>query len=226
MGKYVELHDAYMSVRESLNHAALAQNLDMNILWVHSTDLEKGKSLEILEKADGILVPGGFGSRGIEGKIAAARFAREHKKPFFGLCLGMQLMVVEFGRYVYNDDTVNSTEFDRTTNYPVIDLMPDQQHITNLGGTMRLGLYPCKLTPNTIAASSYQNEMVEERHRHRFEFNNKFRSDFENNGMCFSGLSPDEKLVEIVEIKDHPFMLANPVSPGIFIPAQPTAPPI
>ncbi|MAT43081.1 MAG: CTP synthetase [Anaerolineaceae bacterium] len=213
VGKYVELHDAYMSVREALNHAALSQNLDMNILWVHSTDLEKGKSLEILEKADGILVPGGFGSRGIEGKIAAARYAREYKKPFFGLCLGMQLMVVEFGRHVYNDDTANSTEFDRTTNYPVIDLMPDQQHLTNLGGTMRLGLYPCKLTPKSIAASAYQTEMVEERHRHRFEFNNKFRIDFEKNGMCFSGLSPDGKLVEIVELKDHPFMVATQFHP-------------
>jgi CTP synthase len=213
VGKYVELHDAYMSVREALNHAALAQNLDMNILWVHSTDLEKGKSLDILEKADGILVPGGFGSRGIEGKIAAARYAREHKKPFFGLCLGMQLMVVEFGRHVYNDDTANSTEFDRTTNYPVIDLMPDQQHLTNLGGTMRLGLYPCKLTPKSIAADAYQTEMVEERHRHRFEFNNKFRADFEKNGMCFSGLSPDGKLVEIVELIDHPFMVATQFHP-------------
>ncbi len=213
VGKYVELHDAYMSVREALNHAALSQNLDMNILWVHATDLEKGKSLEILEKADGIIVPGGFGSRGIEGKIIAARYAREHQKPFFGLCLGMQLMVIEFARFIYNDDTANSTEFDRATSYPIIDLMPDQQHISNLGGTMRLGLYPCQLTPGSIAAKAYQSALVEERHRHRFEFNNKFRADFEKHGMCFSGLSPDGKLAEIVELKDHPFMLATQFHP-------------
>ncbi|PKO17280.1 MAG: CTP synthase [Chloroflexi bacterium HGW-Chloroflexi-10] len=213
VGKYVELHDAYMSVRESLNHAALSLNLDLDIDWIHSADLEKGKSFNLLEEADGILVPGGFGSRGIEGKINAARFARTNKKPYLGLCLGMQLMVVEFGRYVFNDESVNSTEFDRTTTHPVIDLMPDQQHITDLGGTMRLGLYPCDLKPGSKAALAYQQERVEERHRHRFEFNNKFRSIFEENGMIFSGLSPDGKLVEIAEIKDHPFMLATQFHP-------------
>ncbi len=213
VGKYVELHDAYMSVRESLNHAALNLNLDMNIEWVHSTDLEKGKSLEVLERVDGILVPGGFGSRGIEGKINAARFARENKKPYFGLCLGMQLMVVEFARNIFNDDTANSTEFERNTVFPVIDLMPDQHHITNMGGTMRLGLYPCQLKPNSIAAEAYQQDLIEERHRHRFEFNNKFREDFESHGMIFSGLSPDGRLVEIVELKDHPFMLATQFHP-------------
>jgi len=213
VGKYVELHDAYMSVRESLNHAALSLNLDLDIDWIHSADLEKGKSFNLLEEADGILVPGGFGSRGIEGKINAARFARTNKKPYLGLCLGMQLMVVEFGRHVFNDESVNSTEFDRTTTHPVIDLMPDQQHITDLGGTMRLGLYTCNLKPGSKAALAYQQERVEERHRHRFEFNNKFRSIFEENGMIFSGLSPDGKLVEIAEIKDHPFMLATQFHP-------------
>ena len=208
VGKYVELHDAYMSVREALNHAALSLNLDLDIEWVHSADLEKGKAFEKFEKADGILVPGGFGSRGIEGKIAAARYARENNKPFFGLCLGMQTMVIEFGRFVYDDDKANSTEFDRTTSYPIIDLMPDQQHITNMGGTMRLGLYPCQLTPGSKAAAAYKTDLVEERHRHRFEFNNKFREKFEEAGVIFSGLSPDGKLVEIVELKEHPFMLA------------------
>jgi CTP synthase len=213
VGKYVELHDAYMSVREALNHAAIYQELDLDIDWIHSSDLEKGKHFSQLELADGIIVPGGFGSRGIEGKISAARFARENKVPYLGLCLGMQLMVVEFGRYIFNDETVNSSEFDHTTSYPVIDLMPDQQHITDLGGTMRLGLYPCKLQPNTIAKESYGVDLVEERHRHRFEFNNRYREEYQKNGMVFSGLSPDGKLVEIVEIQDHPFMLATQFHP-------------
>ncbi len=213
VGKYVELHDAYMSVREALNHAAVFENLDLDIDWIHSSDLEKGKYLDNLAEADGIIVPGGFGSRGVEGKIAAARFARTHKKPYLGLCLGMQLMVVEFGRFIFNDESVNSSEFDHSTLYPVIDLMPDQQHITDLGGTMRLGLYPCQLQAGSIAKDAYQTDMVEERHRHRFEFNNRFRDDFEKNGMRFSGLSPDGKLVEIVELKDHPFMVATQFHP-------------
>jgi CTP synthase len=213
VGKYVELHDAYMSVREALNHAAVNQNLDLDIDWIHSSELEKGKSFNLLSEADGIIVPGGFGSRGVEGKIAAARFARVHKKPFLGLCLGMQLMVVEFGRFIFNDESVNSFEFDCTTPHPVIDLMPDQQHITDMGGTMRLGLYPCHLQPDTLAQDAYQAESVEERHRHRFEFNNRYREIFEKNGMVFSGLSPDGKLVEIAEIKDHPFMLATQFHP-------------
>jgi CTP synthase len=213
VGKYVELHDAYMSVREALSHAAFNQGLDLDISWIHSSDLEKGKFFDVLAETDGIIIPGGFGSRGVEGKIAAARFARINKKPFLGLCLGMQLMVVEFGRFILNDETVNSSEFDHSTSFPVIDLMPDQQHITDMGGTMRLGLYPCQLQPDTIAYAAYQTVMVEERHRHRFEFNNRFREIFEKNGMVFSGLSPDGKLVEIAEIKDHPFMLATQFHP-------------
>lgn len=213
IGKYVELHDAYMSVREALNHAAFNQELDLDIDWIHSSDLEKGKNLSQLEEADGIIVPGGFGSRGIEGKIIATKFARENKTPFLGLCLGMQLMVVEFGRFIFGDETVNSSEFDHATKYPVIDLMPDQQHITDMGGTMRLGLYPCQLQQYTIAKAAYQTDLIEERHRHRFEFNNRFRDFYEENGMVFSGLSPDGKLVEIVEIKDHPFMLATQFHP-------------
>ena len=213
VGKYIELHDAYMSVREALNHAALSLGLDIEINWVHSADLEKDKNKEILENCDGILVPGGFGSRGIEGKIIAVKYARELKKPFFGLCLGMQLMVVEFGRFIFKDEIVNSTEFDPSTQFPVIDLMPDQQHISNLGGTMRLGLYPCKLLSGSIAEKSYKKTKVEERHRHRFEFNNKYREIFAQNGMIFSGLSPDDNLVEIIELKDHPFMLATQFHP-------------
>jgi len=213
IGKYVELHDAYMSVREALNHAAFNQELDLDIDWIHSSDLEKGKNLSQLEEADGIIVPGGFGSRGIEGKIIATKFARENKTPFLGLCLGMQLMVVEFGRFIFDDETVNSSEFDHATKYPVIDLMPNQQHITDMGGTMRLGLYPCQLQQNTIAKEAYQTDLIEERHRHRFEFNNRFRDFYDENGMVFSGLSPDGNLVEIVEIKDHPFMLATQFHP-------------
>jgi len=213
VGKYVELHDAYMSVREALYHAAFNQELDLDIDWIHSSDLEKGKNLSQLEEADGIIVPGGFGSRGIEGKIIATKFARENKIPFLGLCLGMQLMVVEFGRFIFDDETVNSSEFDHATKYPVIDLMPNQQHITDMGGTMRLGLYPCQLQQNTIAKEAYQTDLIEERHRHRFEFNNRFRDIYDENGMVFSGLSPDGNLVEIVEIKDHPFMLATQFHP-------------
>ncbi len=213
VGKYIELHDAYMSVREALNHAALSLGLDIEINWVHSADLEKDKNKEILENCDGILVPGGFGSRGIEGKIFAVKYAREFKKPFLGLCLGMQLMVVEFGRFIFKDEIVNSTEFDPSTQFPVIDLMPDQQHISDLGGTMRLGFYPCKLLPGSIALKSYDKPKVEERHRHRFEFNNKYREIFAQNGMVFSGLSPDDNLVEIIELKDHPFMLATQFHP-------------
>jgi len=213
VGKYVELHDAYMSVREALKHAGLNLGVDVDIRWVLSTELERGKGWELLEGVDGILVPGGFGSRGIEGKIQAVRYARTHKIPFFGLCLGMQLMVVEFGRHIFNSEQVNSTEFDRSTPYPVIDLMPDQQHITDMGGTMRLGLYPCILQPGTIAAQAYGTDRIDERHRHRFEFNNVYREQYEQAGMRFSGLSPDGKLVEIVELADHPFMLATQFHP-------------
>ena len=213
IGKYVELHDAYMSVREALKHAALHLGVEVEILWVHSADLERGKLVEEIQQADGILVPGGFGSRGIEGKILAAKIARTEKIPYLGLCLGMQLMVVEFGRHILGDDTTNSTEFDRTTTNPVIDLMPDQEHITDMGGTMRLGLYPCQLQPGSIAHQAYQADLVQERHRHRFEFNNAYRKPFEQGGMQFSGLSPDGHLVEISELKDHPFMVGTQFHP-------------
>lgn len=213
VGKYVELHDAYMSVREALKHAAMAHGLDVEILWVHSTDLEKGRSLEMIEDADGIIVPGGFGERGIEGKILASRFARENQIPYLGLCLGMQVMVIEFARHVLETDEVNSTEFDMATSHPVIDLMPDQRAITDMGGTMRLGLYPCVLQPGTTAAAAYQEDVVQERHRHRFEFKNSYRESLNEAGMDFSGLSPDGRLVEIAEMRDHPFMLGTQFHP-------------
>lgn len=213
VGKYVELHDAYMSVREALKHAALSLGVEVNIDWVHSAELEKGRCWDVLERADGILVPGGFGSRGIEGKIQGIRFARKNKVPFLGLCLGMQLMVIEFAREVLETEDVNSTEFDRSTRHPVIDLMPDQRAIADMGGTMRLGLYPCHLQPGTCAARAYGKEVVDERHRHRFELNNAYREPLEKAGMRFSGLSPDGKLVEIAEISDHPFMVGTQFHP-------------
>ena len=213
VGKYVELHDAYISVREALKHAALHLGVELDLQWVHSADLEKGRSWDVLESVSGVLVPGGFGSRGIEGKIQAAHYARTHQVPYFGLCLGMQLMVTEFAREILGNDQANSTEFDRATPHPVIDLMPDQRTISDMGGTMRLGLYPCELQPGTIAAAAYQETQVEERHRHRFEFNNAYREAFAAKGMRFSGLSPDGRLVEIVELADHPFMLATQFHP-------------
>jgi CTP synthase len=202
-----------MSVREALKHAALANDVEVEIGWVHSADLEKDKGWDIIQSSDAILVPGGFGSRGIEGKVLAARYAREKKVPYLGLCLGMQVMCIDFARGVLNHEDANSSEFDRSTEYPVIDLMLDQRSITDLGGTMRLGLYPCELKKGSKAAEAYGVERVEERHRHRFEFNNRFKEDFEKGGMVFSGMSPDGKLVEIAEIKDHPFMVASQFHP-------------
>ena len=213
VGKYVELQDAYMSVREALKHAALANDVEVEIGWVHAADLEKDKGWDVVQNADGILVPGGFGSRGIEGKILAARYAREKKVPYLGLCLGMQVMCIDFARGVLNHEDANSSEFDRGSEYPVIDLMLDQRSITDMGGTMRLGLYPCELQEGSKAAAAYGMKKVDERHRHRFEFNNNYKKDFEKGGMVFSGMSPDGKLVEIVEIADHPFMVASQFHP-------------
>jgi CTP synthase len=207
VGKYIELKDAYMSVREAVRHASLTAGVDAEILWLHSAELERGKGWDDLEQADGIIVPGGFGARGIEGKITAARYAREKRVPYLGLCLGMQVMVIEFGRYVFDSEDVNSTEFNRITPHPVIDLLPEQRGIGELGGTMRLGLYPCQLLDGTIAAAAYGQSLVQERHRHRFEFNNNYREIFNSKGMVFSGESPDGKLVEIAEFTDHPFMV-------------------
>ena len=213
VGKYVELHDAYMSVREALKHAALKAGVEVHIEWVHSADLEKDKGWDVIQKVDGILVPGGFGSRGTEGKIMAARYAREKEVPYLGLCLGMQLMCIEFARNVLDFEDANSSEFDRTTQHPVIDLMIEQRAITDMGGTMRLGLYPCVLQPGSKAAAAYGVEEIEERHRHRWEFNNNYRAAYEQAGMVFSGMSPDGKLVEIAELKDHPYMVGSQFHP-------------
>jgi CTP synthase len=207
VGKYVQLQDAYMSVKEALYHAGIANSKDIDIHWINSEDLEKGRSLETLEQVDGIVVPGGFGYRGIEGKIVAARYARENKVPYLGLCLGMQVMVIELARTALGSDDVNSTEFDPHVKHPVIDLMPDQQSVVDMGGTMRLGVYPCHMTPGSLAAQAYGTEVVQERHRHRFELNNAYRDILARQGMVFSGLSPDRRLVEIAEMDDHPWML-------------------
>jgi CTP synthase len=208
VGKYVELKDAYMSVREAIKHAALSQGVEAEILWVHSVDLEKNKGWDQVQQADGIIVPGGFGTRGTEGKVMAAKYARENNIPYLGLCLGMQLMCVEFARNVLGHEDANSTEFDRSTAHPVIDLMIEQRSITDMGGTMRLGLYPCVLQAGTKAAEAYDGDTrVDERHRHRWEFNNTYRDEFEKGGMVFSGISPDGMLVEISELKDHPYMI-------------------
>jgi CTP synthase len=208
VGKYVELQDAYYSVREALCHAGLHHDRQINILWVQSEDLQSNGNINLLKSAQGIIVPGGFGYRGIEGMITAASYARQNNIPYLGLCLGMQVMVIEFGRYAFNSKEVNSTEFDPNTPYPVIDLLPEQHDITDMGGTMRLGTYPCHLVPMTKAARAYGETIVYERHRHRFEVNNRFREPLEQKGLIPSGLSPDNRLVEIVEVKDHPWMVA------------------
>jgi len=208
VGKYVELRDAYYSVREALCHAGLHHDRQINLLWVHSEDLQCDSNINLLKSAQGIIVPGGFGLRGIEGMITAASYSRQNNIPYLGLCLGMQVMVIEFGRYALGNNQANSTEFDPQTPYPVIDLLPDQHEISDMGGTMRLGTYPCHLVPATKAAEAYGTDIVYERHRHRFEFNNRFRVELEQKGLIASGLSPDNRLVEIVEVKDHPWMVA------------------
>ena len=213
VGKYVELQDAYMSVREAIRHASLANGVEAEILWLHSAELEKQRGWDELETADGIIVPGGFGSRGIEGKIAAARYARENQIPYLGLCLGMQVMVIEFGRHVLGSEDANSTEFDRSTPHPVIDLLPEQRGIGEMGGTMRLGLYPCDFVEGTLAQRTYGSASVSERHRHRYEFNNTYREILAEHGMVYSGLSPDGKLVEVAELSDHPFMIGSQFHP-------------
>ncbi len=207
VGKYVELRDAYYSVREALCHAALAHDREVKIEWLDSEELD-GTADDKLEQVQGIVVPGGFGYRGIEGMVKSAKFAREREIPYLGLCLGMQIMVIEFGRHVFRTEKVNSTEFDVNSAYPVIDLLPDQQDTVQMGGTMRLGTYPCHLVTGTKAASTYGTEVVYERHRHRYEFNNNYRQPLEEAGLVASGLSPDGRLVEIAELREHPWMLA------------------
>jgi CTP synthase len=213
VGKYVGMPDAYLSVAEALRHAALHHDRSVEIRWIDSSDLETGPVAPKLEGLDGIVVPGGFGHRGVEGKVRASRFARERRVPYLGLCLGMQVAVIDIAREVLHSNLPNSTEFNAFTKYPVIDLMPEQRDVADKGGTMRLGVWPCRLTPGTHAARAYEQPVIYERHRHRFEFNNEFRELFTSNGVIFSGLSPDGRLVEIIELAGHPFYLGTQFHP-------------
>ncbi|MCD8090371.1 MAG: CTP synthase [Clostridiales bacterium] len=208
VGKYVALHDAYLSIVESLHHAGIHTGVKVNIRWVPSEELESG-DLSLLDGADGILVPGGFGQRGVEGKIASITYARENKVPFFGICLGMQCSVIEYARNVLKYEDADTSENSPESTHPVIDLMPEQKDIEDMGGTMRLGAYPCKLTEGTHSYEAYGSALIYERHRHRYEFNNEFKKSFAENGLVFAGLSPDERLVEIVELKKevHPWFV-------------------
>lgn len=208
VGKYVRLTDAYLSVSEALRHAAIANGADLHIRWVNSEDIEAYGPERYLNNVNGIVVPGGFGIRGVDGKIATVEYARLHQIPFLGLCLGMQCAVIEWGRNVAHLESANSVEFDPDTANPVINLLPEQQDVVDLGGTMRLGLYPCRLAADTLAFRLYQQEVVYERHRHRYEFNNAYRNLFLENGYTVSGTSPDGRLVEIIELANHPFFIA------------------
>ncbi|MBW4556649.1 MAG: CTP synthase [Trichormus sp. ATA11-4-KO1] len=208
VGKYVRLSDAYLSVVEALRHAAIATYGDLRLRWVNSEDLETESPETYLAGVDGVLVPGGFGIRGVDGKIAAIKYARDRQIPFLGLCLGMQCAVIEWARNVAGLTDANSAEFDPSTNYPVINLLPEQQDVVDLGGTMRLGQYPCHILPNSLAFKLYQQPAVKERHRHRYEFNNTYRNLLLDSGYVISGTSPDGRLVEIVEFPQHPFFIS------------------
>lgn len=213
VGKYIELQDAYISIVESLKHAGIVNNAEINIRWIYAEDLEGEDAAEYLSGVDGILVPGGFGDRGIEGKINSVKYARQKKIPFLGLCLGMQCAVIEFARNVCGLQEANSAEFNDITPDPVIDILPEQKDIEEKGGTMRLGTYPCKVKEGTLTDEAYNEEVIYERHRHRYEFNNYYRKLFEQAGMVFSGVSPDNKLVEIIELEDHPWFVATQFHP-------------
>ena len=208
VGKYTALHDAYLSVVEALTHGGIANKVHVSIKWVDSSEVTDESVDEILGDVQGILVPGGFGSRGIEGMITAIQYAREKKIPFLGICLGMQLSIIEYARHVAGMATANSAEFDPETKYPVIDLMPEQKQVKQLGGTMRLGQYPCLLAPESKAAALYEESLIYERHRHRYEVNNDFRDQLEQAGVLFAGKSPDGRIVEMMEIPDHPWFIA------------------
>ncbi len=222
VGKYVELQDAYISVVEALKHAGYAFDADVQIKWINSEHVTKENVAELLGDVDGILVPGGFGDRGIEGKIVATEYARVNKKPFLGICLGMQLASIEFARNVLGLEGAHSAEIDPQTPHPIIDLLPEQKDVEDLGGTLRLGLYPCKLVEGTKAMAAYDNEVIYERHRHRYEFNNHYRQAMEAKGFVFSGTSPDGRLVEIIELKDHPWFVASQFHPEFT--SRPTRP--
>jgi len=205
VGKYVELHDAYISIVESLYHAGIHHGTEVEIAWINSEEVTQENKEEIFASVDGILVPGGFGDRGIEGKIVAVQYARENKVPYFGICLGMQCSVIEYARNVMNLENAHSSELAPDTPYPVIDLMPEQKDIDELGGTMRLGAYPCKVSEASNAYEAYGEELIYERHRHRYEYNNEYRDQLLGAGLKITGVSPDERLVEMVEVEDHPW---------------------
>ena len=217
VGKYVALQDAYISITESLRHAAVANEAELDIHWVNAEEIEADDTdmAKVMAGVDGILVPGGFGNRGIEGKIKAIQYAREHKIPFFGICLGMQCAVIEFARHVCGMADANSSEFNPNSTHPVIDLMPEQIDVEDLGGTMRLGLYPCKVYPDTLTSKAYNAELIYERHRHRYEFNNAFREKIVGNGLVLGGTLPNGRLVEIVELpeSEHPWFLGAQFHP-------------
>ena len=216
VGKYVALHDAYLSVVEALTHGGIENDVKVEVQWVDSETVTDENAVRVLAEADGVLVPGGFGDRGIEGKISAVRYAREHKVPFLGICLGMQMAVVEYARHVCGWADAHSSELDPATAHPVIDLMPDQRGVTAKGGTMRLGSYPCRVTSReTRTYQAYGCDQIAERHRHRYEFNNDYRQDLTGAGLVLAGLSPDERLVEIVELEDHPWFVGVQFHPEL-----------
>jgi CTP synthase len=214
-GKYVELQDAYKSIIASFIHAGMENDVRVKLQWISTEDLHKKDVAQRLTGISGILVPGGFGERGIEGKLAAIRYARENGLPFFGICLGMQCAVIEFARNVLNKNKANSTEFDPQTPHPVIHLMETQKSVKKMGGTMRLGSYPCKLKSGTRAHKAYEQDEIAERHRHRYEVNNEYRRELEQGGMIISGVSPDDQLVEMVEIADHPWFVGCQFHPEL-----------
>ncbi|MGP4072342.1 CTP synthase [Piscibacillus sp. B03] len=213
VGKYVSLQDAYISVVEALKHAGFAHDADIEVKWISSEDVNDDNAADYLSDVDGILVPGGFGDRAIEGKISAIKYARENKIPFLGICLGMQLATVEYARNVLGLKGAHSAEIDPSTPHPIIDLLPEQKDVEDLGGTLRLGVYACRLQNGTKALDAYGEEVVYERHRHRYEFNNQYRQQMEDAGFVFSGKSPDDRLIEIIEVKDHPWFVATQFHP-------------
>lgn len=213
VGKYVELHDAYISVYESLKYAGYFYNRKINVLWINSEKIDDEENINAIKSADGIIVPGGFGQRGIEGKIKAIKFARENKIPYLGLCLGMQLACIEIARDILNLKDANSTEFNKSTKYKIIDYLPDQYSGIQMGGTMRLGNYDCEIKEGTKAFELYKSTLVQERHRHRYEFNNEFKKPLEDCGVIFSGINPQTGLAELIELKDHPFFMASQFHP-------------
>jgi len=222
VGKYVTLKDAYLSVIEALKHGGFHHGARVNLTWIPSDELIAGGVEDVLGRTDGILVPGGFGIRGVEGKIEAIKFARESKIPYLGLCLGLQCAVIEFARNVCGLEGANSSEFDPNTPHPVIDLLPEQEGVVDMGGTMRLGAYPCEILPGTLAERSYGEQLIHERHRHRYEVHPNYHSILQEHGMVFSGMSPSRRLVEIIELPDHPYFIAGQFHPELK--SRPTRP--